>query len=153
MNRRAHPSVNPQRGFGAVAAIVVLVILASLAAALTTLSTTQQATSTEDVLSGRAYAAARSGTEVGLFKALSSTTPADPWKTCSNQSLFLDLSAVTGFHVAVTCNSTAYSEGGNTTTLYLIQATACNSSTQCPDPAKSTTPGYIERVRMVTATN
>ena len=145
------------RGFGSVLAIIILVVMAVLGAALMRFGTTQQTTTTQDVLSSRAWAAARSGNDWGLFKALSTTIPGDPWQTCSGLSSTLDLSASTGFWVTVTCNSTVYKEGesspGNpkTVRVYLIQATACNSSAGCPDATQATSPGYIERVRQVTA--
>ncbi len=148
-----------ERGFGAIMAIVVVVIMASLAAALARVGTAQQSGLTQDLLSARAWVAARAGIEWGLFRALSSTTPADAWKTCSAQTQTLDLSATTGFHVAVYCDSTAYNEGesvpgtANVVRLFRIEATACNSSVSCPDPAMATAPGYIERVRQAIATN
>ncbi len=148
-----------QRGFGAIMAVVVLVILASLAAAMLKFGTVQQLTSAQDVLSARAWAAARAGNEWGLFKALSSTTPADPWKTCSNLTQTLDLTAHTGFRVTVTCNSTTYNEGESApgtpqvVRVFRIESTACNSSTSCPDAAMATSPGYVERRRQVIATN
>lgn len=150
---------NGQRGFGAIMAIVVLVILASLAAAMAKFGTSQQLTSAQDVLSARAWAAARAGNEWGLFKALSTTTPADTWKTCSNLSQTLDLTAETGFRVTVTCNSTTYNEGESSpgtpvvVRVFQIESTACNSSGSCPDAAMATSQGYIERKRQVIATN
>ena len=147
-----------QRGFGAIMAIVVLVVLASLAAGLVTFGSTQQLNLASDVLSANAFAAARAGLETGLFKAISSTTPSDTWKTCNGASTTLDLSAQTGFHVTVTCDSTPYSEGESspgvpvTVRIFTIKAVACNS-TACPDNSKATTPGYVERVRQITATN
>lgn len=148
-----------QRGFGAIMAIVVLVLLASLAAGLVKLGATQQLTSAQDVLSARAMAAARAGSEWGLFRALSSTTPADPWKTCSNLSQTLDLTAATGFRVTVSCNSRAYNEGEtvpgtpSVVRVFRIEATACNSSTACPDAGMAASGGYVERLRQVIATN
>jgi MSHA biogenesis protein MshP len=168
------PGSARERGIGAILAIMLLVIMASLAAALLTIGTSQQATSAADVQSARAFAAARIGTEIGLFKAISSTTPGDSWKTCSGLSLSLDLSASTGFHVTVTCASNLYYEGDcdvsdtdphcvvnpndatkkvRSVRLYRIEATACNSSVACPDSALSSSAGYIERVRQVIASN
>ena len=170
--------ISAQRGFGAIMAIIVLVILASLAAGLVTLGTGQQLNSAGDLLSARALAAARAGTDVGLFKALSSTTPSDTWKSCSSLSQLIDLRTTTGFQVNVTCNSWTYYDGYCDSTdsssycvsnpnypatdpnpkvrqvrLFRIEATACNSSSTCPDATMATSPGYIERVRQVTATN
>lgn len=59
-----------QSGFGAIAAIMILVILSVLAAALTRLGSTQQLTSAQDLLSARAWQAAKIGNEWGLFQAL-----------------------------------------------------------------------------------
>ena len=148
-----------QRGFAVVMATVLLLVLSAIAAAVLELGITQNTTSAQDLQSTRALAAARSGTELGLFKALSSTTPADPWKTCSNLSQTFDLSATTGFRVTVTCNSWSYNEGEsspgtpNVVRVYRIEATACNSSSACPDASMATSPTYVERVRQVSATN
>ena len=154
-----------QRGFGAVLVVVVLVIMAGLAAALVTVSTTQQITSAEDVQSAMALAAARTGTDIGLFKALSSITPADTWKTgcpalpTTGLSQVVDLTASTGFRVTISCNSWSYSEGESapgvpiTVRIYQITAIACNSPTSCPDASMANSPGYIERQRQVSATN
>lgn len=159
MNNHFPASRITGRGFGSVMAVIILVVLASLAAAILKLSATQQLTSSQDVLSSRAWAAARSGNDWGLFKALSTTTPLDPWQKCSGLSQTLDLSAATGFWVTVTCNSWLYNEGEaspgvpKTVRVFVIQSTACNSSTGCPDATMATSSGYIERVRQVTATN
>jgi len=146
-----------QRGFGAIAAIVILVILAGLSAALVSLGTAQHMTSAQDIMSARAQQAARAGTEWGLFRALSTTTPADTWKTCSNLSGTLDLTADTGLHVSVSCNSQVYNEGETapgTVRTYTITAVACPAAS-CPstDPAIVSGPGYVERTRTVIATN
>ena len=137
-----------QRGFGAIIAIVILVIMATLAAGLVRLGTTQQATSTQDILSARAWQVARAGTEWGLYQALQ-------FGNCSGATT-LDLRAATGFSVTVTCTSKSFNEGevtpGTTRaiTTYSINAIACNS-TACPDTASASTPGYVERERLVIA--
>lgn len=143
-------------GFGAIAAIVILVILASLAAAITIFGTAQQLGSAQDVLSARAWAAARTGNEWGLFQALRS---GGSWTACSSASQTLDLSATAGFWVTVTCDSKPYNEGESTpgtpkvVRVYRIESTACNNAT-CPgNAAVSTSLGYIERKRQVIATN
>ena len=154
-----------QHGFGSVMVVVIVVILAALAAAIVRLGATQQLTSSQDVLSSRAWAAARAGNEWGLYKAISAASVAapDPRIACGNPGLSssLNLSATTGFWVTVTCTSTTFYEGESTSpttgtlgpqqvVVTVIQATACNSATSCPDPAMATTPGYVERVRQVT---
>lgn len=59
-----------QTGFGAIAAILILVILAALAAALMRIGTGQQLGSVQDLLSARAWQAAKAGNEWGLYQAL-----------------------------------------------------------------------------------
>lgn len=153
------PSAYSQRGIGLIGAVAILVILAILAAAIVSVGTTQQLTSAQDVMSARAWQAARAGNEWGLFKALSTTTPADPWKTCSSLSQTLDLRTDTGFYVTVTCNSWPYNEGETvpgtpqTIRIYQIGAVAC-SAAACPASTASVAdPGYIERSRVVLATD
>jgi MSHA biogenesis protein MshP len=148
-----------QKGFGAIAAIVVLVILAALSAAIVSIGTAQQIGSAQDFLSTRAWQAARGGTEWGLYKALSSTTPADPWKTCSGLSQTIDLMADTGFRVTVFCDSWLYNEGetvpgtAQTTRVYRIKAVACPAAA-CPDASAAVAGlGYVERTRVILATN
>lgn len=136
-----------QRGFGYIAAIMLLVVLAGLAAGLIRLSTTQQVSSSLDLLSARAYQAAGAGIQWSLYNAL--TTGACPSQT-------LDLSAASGFRVTVTCTSIPFNEGESSPgtprskTLYSISAVACNSNA-CPDNARATTQDYVERRRVATA--
>lgn len=143
-----------QRGFGAIAAIVVLVILAVLSAAIVSFSSVQQIGSAQDVMSVKAWQAARAGNEWGLYQALKGT-----WTSCSGASQSLDLTADTGFHVTVSCNSWPYNEGeltpgtAQTVRVYRIKSVACPAAT-CP--ATDTTvagPGYVERTRVVLVTN
>jgi MSHA biogenesis protein MshP len=145
-----------QRGFGAIMAIVVVVILAALSAALVTFGNTQQLSSAQDVLSTRAWAAARTGNEWGLHQALRNGG------NCPGSTL-LNLNADTGFWVTVNCTRfptlIAYNEGESvpgtpqTVFIYRIESTACNSAAGCPDNALATSPGYVERKRQVIATN
>lgn len=150
-----------QHGFGAIAAIVVLVILAVLAAGIVSISTTQQMTSAQDVMSAKAWQAARAGNEWGLYQALKTQDWAGAGTTCNtaSRSATLDLSAGTGFHVTVSCDSWPYREGESVpgtpkpVRIYQIRAVAC-SATTCPasDPSVAGA-GYIERTRVVIATD
>lgn len=143
-----------QQGFGAIVAIVVLVILAALSAAMIRFGTVQQLTSAQDVLSARAWVAAKAGTEWGLHRALKNA-----WCDAGFATQTLDLVADTGFRVTVRCTSVPYKEGesvpgvARSLRVYTIEATACNSSTSCPDDAMATSVGYVERRRQVIATN
>ena len=152
-----------QRGFGAIVAIVILVIMATISAALVRMGTTQQVTSTQDILSARALQAARAGNEWGLYQALPhpplpSPTWCVPGAVGAAQTVAvttLDLRASTGFSVTVTCRSESFNEGEislgvqSVTATFSIEAVACNSAT-CADAALFATPGYVERKRLVT---
>jgi MSHA biogenesis protein MshP len=110
-----------------------------------------QSTSAQAVLAARASQAARAGTEWGLYQAFKGT-----WTACSSASQTLDLTADLGFRVTVSCDSRSFNEGETapgtprTVRLYTIDAVACNASS-CPDNARATTPGYVERRRQVQA--
>ena len=162
-----------QRGFGAIVAIVILVIMATLAAGLIRLGTTQQATSTQDILSARAWQVARAGTEWGLYQALKSGS-------CIGATT-LDLRAATGFSVTVSCSSQSpsntctcplstcpsppyppyyFCEGETSpgkpqaVITYSIKAIACNFPDPvngCVNNTSATVPGYVERERLVIA--
>lgn len=148
--RRSDPRASA--GFGAIAAIFVLVVLASLAAAIVRLGQSTQTGSAQDILGARAWAAARAGTEWGLYQALKGS-----WTTCSGASQTLDLSADIGMRVTVRCSSNLYNEGENTSgaaqtlRVYTVNAVACNSTSACPDNTRAVQPGYIERRRQVQA--
>lgn len=142
-----------QRGFGAIAAIIVLVFLAALAAAMTRLGVSQHTSSAQDVLSARAWQAARAGTEWGLYQALKNDS-------CMAAATTLDLSAATGFWVSVTCAVNSYNEGetaagaAQIVNVYTIGAVACNVSSGCPaSGSQVAAPDYVERARQVIATN
>ena len=145
-----------QQGLGMIAAIIILVILASLAGAMATFGTTQQLTSAQDVMSVRAWQAAKAGNEWGLYMAL---TPGVGWASgvactpsATPQTKVIDLTTDLGFSVTVTCAATKFNEGedppgvAKEVTLYTITSTATNG-------APVTSPGYVERRRVVIASN
>jgi MSHA biogenesis protein MshP len=142
---------NKQHGFGYIAAIVIVVVLAMLGVASARLTTTQQTGAAQDILSARAWQAARAGSEWGLYNALR-------LNKCSQAPVTLDLRNDTGFAVSVTCNAYNFSEGEvpgspgtpQAKTVFAIDAVACNASS-CPDNAKASTLEYTERRRVVTA--
>lgn len=137
-------------GFALIAVIVVLVLLGGMAAALVSIGISQHLSSAQDVLSARAWQAARAGNEWGLYQALQN-------KQCAPSSS-LDLRAETSFNVTVYCEQVSYSEGESTTgtpqpiTFYEIRSVACPTS-PCPDPAAITSPGYVERTRVMRASD
>lgn len=144
----------PPRGLGAVAVIVVLVVLSAVAAAVVRLGTQGQTMVQQDVQGLRAAAAARSGIDWGLYQALKGS-----WTACSGASQTLDLSADGGMRVTVSCSSTVYNEGKDSSgadqalRMFTIDAVACNSTTSCPDAAAAVRTGYAEVRRQVQATD
>jgi MSHA biogenesis protein MshP len=142
------------RGFGAIAAMVVVVFLGVLAAAMMKIGVSQHTNSAQDVLSARAWQAARAGTEWGLYQALRNNA-------CTAGTT-LDLSSANGFRVTVSCSAKTYNEGEipgatggvQTVTVFTIRAVACNVSGGCPaSGAQVAAQDYIERAREVVATN
>ena len=144
----------PPRGLGAVAVIVVLVLLSAVAAAVVRFGMQGQTMVQQDVQALHAAAAARSGIDWGLFQALKGS-----WTTCNGASQTLDLSTDGGMRVTVSCSSTVYNEGKDSSgadqavRMFTIDAVACNSATSCPDATAAVRSGYAEVRRQVQATN
>lgn len=131
------------RGFAILSAIFILVVLAALGAFILSVSTSQQIGSALDVQGARAYQAARSGIEWGLYRQLQNGV-------CAASSSFMPAATtLSGFTVTVTCNAVTDGSGGPT--VYSVFATACNQPNAgvCPNTAS---PGslYIERRLAVT---
>jgi MSHA biogenesis protein MshP len=153
--------MNRQRGFGAIAAIVILVILAVLGAAIVSIGTTQQMTSAQDVMSAKAWQTARAGNEWGLYKALKGQDWGGAGTLCdtASRTATLDLRAETGFAVTITCDSWGYNEGESVpgtprqVRMFRIRAVACPAAA-CPVTNSTVAAaGYVERTRVVLATN
>jgi len=131
-----------QRGFSLVAAIFIIVVFALLGGTMVIINVLQHETVSAAVQGARAYHAARSGVEAGLFLAVSASGPG----TCGDASY--DLSAVpglTGFSVSVNCSSTLHRELATNYSVFVITSTATTGSFGSPD--------YIERMLRITATN
>lgn len=151
-----------QRGFGAIAAIVILVILASLAAAIVSVGTSQHLTSAQDVMSAKAWQAARAGNEWGLYKALKVETWGTGTCDAASQVAQMDLRTDSGFNVSIYCDSWQYNEGEKDVTgsvvpkevrIYRIRSVACPAASCPASDASVAGVGYIERTRVVVAAN
>lgn len=132
------------RGVSLVTAIFLLVVLSGIGAAVVTLSTAQHTSSTYDVLGARAYEAARSGVDYGMYD----------WfitKRCTNTNLALP-ATLASFTVTVQCTQTqlVMADGTTTLTAVRITATACNQPAggACPNGAPG--PDYVQRVVQAT---
>jgi MSHA biogenesis protein MshP len=124
-----------QRGFALVSAIFLLVILAALGAFMVTMSAVQHTTSAQDVLGSRAYQAARTGIEWGVYQVMNpeNATPPATQYVCANYNFVPGTATalggtLAGFTVAVTCASTPYDEGGNLISVYVLTATATSGA-------------------------
>lgn len=140
-----------QAGLGALAAILVLVMLSALAAAVVRLGWSSQTGMAQDLTSARALRAANAGIEWGLYQAFKGG-----WTACAGASTTLDLRNDTGMWVTVSCDSTTFSEihgAASTVTVYAISSVACNGTAACPDNARASSATYVERARVVQATN
>ncbi|MDD5058407.1 MAG: hypothetical protein PHQ60_11100 [Sideroxydans sp.] len=127
-----------QQGFSIVSAIFLLVVLAFLGTAMVTFSTSQHQSAAMDVQGARAYQAARSGLEWGVYEVTGLPVPS----CVASTTLPAMAGTLAGFTVEVRCAaSAAYTESGKaapgTTTVYNLISIA-NQGT----PG---TPSYIER--------
>lgn len=147
-----------QRGFSLILALFLLVSLAAMGAYLLTISTLQEESSAADELGARAYQAARSGVDWGLYELLRDSAGA--YATACNGAVlpaapaaqtFALSGGLAAFSVKVECNSTAPTTEGATSGLraYVLKATACNQAS-CPGTQG---PAYVERQMQAIVTN
>lgn len=120
-------------------AIFIIVVLALLGAAMAKFAMMQHTTSTQDYQGVRAYHAARSGIEWGLYRILdpdSAPSASLPgcWAGNATVTLAQDLAA---FNVIVSCSATVTTEDSQNISTYRLQATASIGSTG--------TQHYVER--------
>ncbi|MYN07896.1 agglutinin biogenesis protein MshP [Pseudoduganella aquatica] len=142
-----------QAGVSIVTAIFLLVVLSALGAAIVTLSTTQHVGSALDLLGSRAYEAARSGAEYGLYRQAIDGA-------CGSSSFTMPAPTMAPFTVSVQCVQNATTNMSSIGTLgapdyqppghplqTIITSTACNQPAGgvCPNPAP-TSPDYVQRV-------
>jgi MSHA biogenesis protein MshP len=142
-----------ERGFTVISAIFILVVLAALGAFIMSISSNQQIGSALDIQGVRAYQAARSGLEWGMFRVNSTpaynfgyTSPNPNTRACpASPSNFTPTApTLSGFTVTVTCVATP--DANNGPTIFQLLSVACNqpSGGTCPNTAS---PGsnYVER--------
>lgn len=147
-----------QQGFAIVSAIFLLVVLAGLGALIVTLSGSQHQGQALDVTGSRALIAARAGLDWGVCMMVkqadddtkycgsgtgSAGTCSDPMQTFDSGSGSF-ANELDGYSIRITCTQTPIDEG-TTSTLYLIEATACNTTTAADCPSASPGPFYVER--------
>lgn len=131
----------PQSGFALPSAIFLLVILAALGAFILSVSTSQHMGAALDVQGARAYQAARTGIQWGLYQSARNST-------CASITLSFAGTSLAEFTTSVSCVPYSANEAGATVNVDQITATACNQGPPCP----SASPGanYVERQLTVT---
>ncbi|HUY03850.1 MAG TPA: hypothetical protein VMV33_11235 [Rhodocyclaceae bacterium] len=133
-------------GFALVAAIFLLVVLAALGAFIVTVSTSQQMSSALDVQGERAYQAARSGIEWGVYQVTRNSAACSP-ATTTSFTFPATATTLAAFTVTVQCSAYPDTSGGPQ--VHQITATACNqpAAGACPNGAPGLS--YVERQMQV----
>ena len=126
-----------ERGFSLITAIFLLVVLTLLGAYMVRISGVQRATANFAVQGARAYYAARSGVEWGVYQAIKNNT-------CSGAPVTFPFTGVglQGFQASVTCTSTSHREKNATFNVYVITSKASYGSYGTLD--------YVSRTLQVT---
>jgi len=148
------------QGFAIVTAIFILVVLAALGAFIVSISTNQQIGAALDIQGVRAYQAAKSGVEWGIYQieatpaynfsygtpavAVGNANPNTRACPASPASFAPAAPTLAGFTVTVTCAATV--DVNNGPTVFRVVSTACNqpAAGACPNNAP-TSPDYVER--------
>lgn len=151
---------NRMQGFAIVTAIFILVVLAALGAFIVSISTNQQIGTALDIQGVRAYQAAKSGVEWGIYQieatpaynfsygtpavAVGNANPNTRACPASPASFAPAAPTLAGFTVTVTCAATVDVNSGPT--VFRVVSTACNqpAAGACPNNAP-TSPDYVER--------
>lgn len=144
------------RGVALVSAIFLMVVLAALGAFMLSFTTVQQSTSALDVEGTRAYWAAKSGVDRGLYQVMRTNA----WCNCATGACAgtaavgaaTDAIAVGNFTVSIACTCVPVCEAGVDMQIARITANACNepSAGACPNnnPASAM---YVNRAVTGTA--
>lgn len=139
LHRRA-AKARGQAGFVLPAAIFLLVVLGALAAYLSNVTQINLAMNNLELEGERAYWAAQSGAEAGIYNAA-------VLGACATQDIAF-AGELNRFVATVTCVQTNANEGGRPVRIFQITSVACNdplaASPRCPNGA-SASAEYAER--------
>jgi MSHA biogenesis protein MshP len=125
------PRNRTNTGFVLPAAIFLLVVLGSLAAWLMNMTQMNMAQDALELEGERAYQAAQSGLEAGIYAATTGS--------CTPQNI-----GFTGFTASVTCDRTEVNEGDTTRTFFAITSVACNQPDADAETCPNTAPTLLE---------
>ncbi len=116
-----------QKGFTIVTALFLLIILALIAAYMISISSLTQSSASLMVQGVRAYYAARSGLQWGIYK-VAPLGGSEPFNCpTSPTTLTLTQGEFTGFTVVVTCSANSFTEGGVTYNVFQLTSTSSYS--------------------------
>jgi MSHA biogenesis protein MshP len=139
------------RGFALIMAVFLIVTLAAVGVYLVTVSTGQVQATAQDVAATRAYHAARSGLEWGIYQVLQNANPTCAGSPIVFSSLATPPPHLAGFRAVVTCTLVGTETEGAPPAInvYRIVSRGCNAN-----PCTPATPGptYVERELQVTVT-
>lgn len=136
-----------QRGVSVISAIFIMLLLGVISALMVNLMSTAHRTSALDLEGSRAYQAAQTGVEWGLYQVLDplNATALPIMPSCPTASAPPEID---GFTITVTCQRfpdtpTVFREGDRSITVYRLESTARKGVLG--------TPGFVERQMVVTA--
>ncbi|HHA18428.1 MAG TPA: pilus assembly protein MshP [Methylophaga sp.] len=135
-------SCRRQQGFSLVMALFILIVLASLGLYMVTISGTQQQSVNYTLLSARAYQAARSGIEWGIYQTINNGD-------CSGFPRTIDFSdnGLNGFQTVISCNLGNYQEKGDSFNIYHLTAASETDTASLGDLS------YVSREIVITVTD
>lgn len=139
-----HAALRAERGFVLASAVFLLVIMAAMGAFILVVTTSSQITGAQDIQGARAYQAARSGVEAGLYAVHVSGS-------CAGGTI-TSIPGLTGLTVTWTCSAYSFTESAVSHVVYQITSTACSTSgSSCPSSTATEVAGtdYVERQLVV----
>ncbi|MCK5666153.1 MAG: hypothetical protein KAI17_21835 [Thiotrichaceae bacterium] len=135
-------SCRRQQGFSLVTALFILVVLASLGLYMVTISGAQHQSVNYTLLSARAYQAARSGIEWGIYQTINNGD-------CSGFPRTIDFSdnGLNGFQTKISCSLGSYQEKGDHFNIYHLSAVSQSDSVNFGSLS------YVSREILITITD
>jgi MSHA biogenesis protein MshP len=133
------------RGFAMPMVIALVVVFATiLGTALVRISSAQHVGFGLDLQGVRAYHAARSGLEWGMYHVLR-----PGFGDCAgiDGRTVVFTGNLSGFRATLTCRQSSHTEGGATVNMFAITASGCNDATACPATPFA---NYVDRQVSVT---
>ena len=135
-------NINKQTGFSLVSALFILIVLSLLGTYMVTISGTQQQTTNYALSGARAYQAARSGIEWGIYQTINN-------HDCSAFPKTIDFSddGLNGLQTEITCSLSSHQEQSNSFNIYYLNSLAQTDTNSFGDMT------YVSREIKITLTD